>query len=333
MPVLVTGGAGYIGSCMVLDLLEAGESVVVLDNLSTGARWAVPPQATFVEGNVGDKALVSSLIEQHGVTEILHFAASIIVSESYSDPMKYYLNNTGETAALIDTAIRGGIEKFIFSSTAAVYGNAGDEQIDELTDFAPISPYGASKAMVERMLDDAQEAHGLRSVRLRYFNVAGADPANRAGQSTPISTHLIKIACEAVAGQRDGMAIFGEDYATRDGTCERDYVHVSDLVRAHRDALGYLRDGGASDAFNVGYGRGFTVREVIDAVKRVSGVDFPVSLAERRRGDPDRLVARAERIRARLGWTPRFDDLDTIIAHALAWERQLADDGRMARRA
>lgn len=323
MAVLVTGGAGYIGSHMAIELIEAGEHVVVLDDLSTGRRAAVPPEAVFVKGRVGDAGRVAQLIQKHEITEILHFAASIIVSESHSDPLKYYLNNTAETARLFDAAARGGVERVIFSSTAAVYGLCERDMIDETAPLAPISPYGASKMMSERILADAAEAHGLSFAILRYFNVAGADPEGRTGQSSPIATHLIKIAAEAALGARSGMKVFGEDYATRDGTCERDYVHVSDLARAHRMALDYLRAGGASDWFNVGYGRGATVREVVDMVRRVSGVDFPAESDARRPGDPDRLVADAAKLRATIGWEPRFDDLETIVAHALAWERKL----------
>lgn len=326
MAVLVTGGAGYIGSHMALELLEAGEKVVVLDDLSTGRRDAVPAGATFVQGRVGDASRVSNLIQAHQIDEILHFAASIIVSESHSDPLKYYLNNTAETARLFDAAARGGVKRVIFSSTAAVYGLTERETIDETTPLAPISPYGASKMMSERILADAAEAHGLSYAILRYFNVAGADPEGRAGQSSPVATHLIKIAAECAVGARAGMKIFGEDYATRDGTCERDYVHVSDLARAHRMALGHLRGGGASDVFNVGYGSGATVREVVEAVRRVSGAEFPAEAAERRPGDPDRLVADADKLRDTVGWEPRFADLDTIVGHALAWERRLQAD-------
>ena len=329
MAVLVTGGAGYIGSHMTLELLAAGEKVVVLDDLSTGRRAAVPAQATFVQGRVGDASLVSHLIQKHEISEILHFAASIIVSESHSDPLKYYLNNTAETARLFDAAARGGVKRVIFSSTAAVYGLNDREMIDEETPQAPISPYGASKMMSERILSDAAEAHGLSFAILRYFNVAGADPQGRAGQSSPIATHLIKIAAEAALGARPGMKIFGDDYDTRDGTCERDYVHVSDLAGAHRMALDYLRRGGESDRFNVGYGRGATVSEVVDTVKKISGADFLVDLDVRRPGDPDRLVADAAKLREIVGWTPKHDDLDAIVAHALAWERKL-QQGRAA---
>lgn len=327
MAVLVTGGAGYIGSHMVLELLEAGEKVVVLDDLSTGRRDAVPAEATFVRGKVGDAPRVKALIERHGVEEVMHFAAAIVVPESHSNPLKYYLNNTAETARLFQTAAEAGVKRVIFSSTAAVYGQAAagseGEALSETTPLGPISPYGASKMMSERILADAAAAYGFSYAILRYFNVAGADPYGRAGQSSPVATHLIKIAAECAVGARDGMKIFGEDYATRDGTCERDYVHVSDLATAHLRALHHLRARGESDVFNVGYGQGATVREVIDAVRAVADRPFEATPAERRAGDPDRLVADAAKLRDKLGWSPRHADLGTIVKHALAWERRL----------
>ncbi|ODR99217.1 UDP-glucose 4-epimerase [Methyloceanibacter methanicus] len=323
MSVLVTGGAGYIGSHMVLELIGAGEDVVVLDNLSTGFRSAVPDTATFVEGNVGDSALVGRILKEHDIDAILHFAGSIVVPDSITDPLGYYGNNTCNSRSLLACAVDAGVPHFIFSSTAAVYGEPERSPITEEAPPRPISPYGSSKLMTETMLADTARAYPLRYVALRYFNVAGADPAGRTGQSTPRATHLIKVASEAAVGSRPGIDIFGTDYQTPDGTCIRDYIHVTDLVRAHLDALRYLRAGGESTVLNCGYGNGFSVFEVVDAVKRVSGVDFPVRTVERRPGDPPDLVAGAGRIRDVLGWEPQLNDLDTIVGHALAWERHL----------
>jgi UDP-glucose 4-epimerase len=325
--VLVTGGAGYIGSHMVLALLDAGREVVVLDDLSTGFRRAVPGDAQLIEGDCGDEPLVSDLIRRCNVRAIIHFAGSIVVPESVAHPLKYYLNNTVKSRALIATAVAQGVSSFIFSSTAAVYGDPPESPIGEHAPLRPISPYGSSKMMTEIMLKDAGHAHGLRYVALRYFNVAGADPQARAGQSTPRATHLIKIASQAAVGARPGMELYGVDYPTRDGTCVRDYIHVSDLAQAHLLALAYLESGGASVVLNCGYGHGYSVREVIAAVKKIAGVDFQVKVAPRRLGDPAELVARADRIKATLGWKPGLDDLETIVAHALAWERK-TDDGR-----
>ena len=323
MTVLVTGGAGYIGSHMVHELVDAGDSVVVLDNLSTGFRYLFPASVPFVNGSTGDRELVARTIEQYGVTAIIHFAASIVVPDSLRDPLGYYQNNTMNTCALLDTAIEAGVRQIIFSSTAAVYGNAEVPSIREDMPTAPISPYGTSKLMSEIMLHDAGRAHGLRFVILRYFNVAGADPRGRTGQSSPNATHLIKVACEAAIGKRPKMSVFGTDYPTPDGTCIRDYIHVSDLARAHSAALGHLRRGGASMTFNCGYGRGSSVVEVVDAVRRISGRDLPGEIEGRRPGDPAALVANVERIRATLPWRSQFQDLDTIVAHALAWEKRL----------
>jgi UDP-glucose 4-epimerase len=324
MTVLVTGGAGYIGSHMVHALLDAGESVVVLDNLSTGFDWAVPKPVPLVIGETGDQALTAALIARERVDAVIHFAASIVVPDSVADPLGYYRNNTVNSRALIETAIRCGVRDFIFSSTAAVYGNPPRIPVKEDDATVPMSPYGSSKLMTEIMLRDAGAAHALRYLILRYFNVAGADPAMRTGQSTAGATHLIKVAVETVLGLRPRIEVFGTDYPTPDGTCIRDYIHVSDLVRAHRDALHYLRGGGASVTLNCGYGRGFSVLEVIDSVKRVSGVDFKVVLSGRRAGDPAAIVADASRIRSMLGFAPQLDDLDTIVKHALAWERRRA---------
>lgn len=323
MTVLVTGGAGYIGSHMVLELLDSGESVVVLDNLSTGFRWAVPTNATLVVGDVGDQDLVRSIVRKHGVKAIIHFAGSIVVPESVADPLGYYHNNTVKSRALMEVAVEMGIEQFIFSSTAAVYGNPSEVPVREDAELKPMSPYGSSKLMTEIMLADAARAHNFRYVALRYFNVAGADPQGRTGQSTPNATHLIKVACEAALGKRPCIEVFGTDYPTEDGTCIRDYIHVTDLVRAHRAALRHLRDGGDSEIFNCGYSKGFSVLQVIDAVKRVSGADFEVRNAPRRAGDPAAIVAASDKIRVHLGWRPELDKLETIAAQALAWESHM----------
>ena len=324
MSILVTGGAGYIGSHMVLELLDAGERPVVLDNLSTGFRWAVPSAAPLVVGDCGDQELVRTLLKKHDVVSIIHFAGSIVVPESVADPLGYYLNNTVKSRALLEAAVASGVEHFIFSSTAAVYGTPSASPVAEDAALAPISPYGSSKLMTEIMLADAARAHGLRYVILRYFNVAGADPAGRGGQSSARATHLIKVACQAALGRRGHLDVFGTDYPTRDGTCIRDYIHVSDLAGAHSAALRHLRSGGASDVFNCGYSMGYTVLEVIEAVKRAAGHPFEVRIGGRRPGDPASLVAQSSKIRAALGWQPRHDDLGRIVTHALAWEQRLA---------
>jgi UDP-glucose 4-epimerase len=323
MAILVTGGAGYIGSHMVLALIEAGERVVVLDNLATGFGWAVARDARLIVGDSGDQALVGKIIREYEIEAIIHFAASVVVPESVRDPLAYYRNNTVNSRALIESAVKGGVRHFIFSSTAAVYGNPAEIPVRESAATLPISPYGWSKLMTEIMLRDAGNAHDLRHVILRYFNVAGADPQCRTGQSTAGATHLIKVAVEVALGLRPKIEIFGVDYPTPDGTCIRDYIHVSDLVRAHCEALRDLRAGGSSRTFNCGYGHGFSVREVVAAVKRVSGVDFRVEETARREGDPAQIVADCARIRAELSWRPQLDDLDTIVRHALAWERAL----------
>ena len=324
MTILVTGGAGYIGSHMVHELVDAGEPVVVLDNLSTGFRFLIPGSVPFVVGSTGDRDLVAQTIARYGVTAIIHFAASIVVPESVADPLGYYGNNTMNTCTLLDAAIEAGVKQFIFSSTAAVYGNADTSPVREDAATLPISPYGTSKLMSEIMLKDTGKAHDLRFVVLRYFNVAGADPKMRTGQATAGATHLIKVACEAALGKRPRIDVYGTDYPTPDGTCIRDYVHVSDLARAHSAALAHLRRGGESATLNCGYGRGSSVLEVIDSVRRASGRDFPVEFCGRRAGDPAAVVANADRIRATLDWRPQFQDLDTIVAHAFAWERRLA---------
>jgi len=325
MTVLVTGGAGYIGSHMVYALTDRGEDVVVLDNLSTGFDWAVSPKAKLVVGDIGDMDLVSRLIREHGIDAIINFAGSIIVPESVENPLKYYHNNTANTRNLIECAVRGDVPHFIFSSTAAVYGIPERNPAFEDTRLDPINPYGRSKLMTEWMLEDVSRAHPLNYVALRYFNVAGADPQGRTGQSTPEATHLIKVACQTALGQREKMSVFGTDYDTPDGTCIRDYIHVTDLIAAHVDALDYLREGGESAVFNCGYGRGFSVLQVIDAVKKVAGHDFPVEMAGRRAGDPPALVAGADKVRRVLGWKPEHDDLNEIVASAYAWERHLLE--------
>ncbi|PRD51535.1 UDP-glucose 4-epimerase GalE [Phyllobacterium myrsinacearum] len=325
MTVLVTGGAGYIGSHMVLALKDAGRPVVVLDDLSCGFAWLVPDDVPFVQGDIGDQTLVRDLIRRHNVTAILHFAGSIVVPDSVRDPLYYYRNNTVQSRSLMEAAIAEGIRHFIFSSTAAVYGEPERTPITETMPHQPISPYGTSKLMTEWMLRDAAVAHpDFNYVALRYFNVAGADPQLRSGQSFPRATHLIKIASQAATGERSHIEVYGTDYPTADGTCIRDYIHVSDLAQAHLCALNYLEAGGASTAANCGYGYGYSVLDIIDAVKRVSGVDFEVRTAPRRAGDPAVLVAGNERVRTVFGFEPKRADLDLIVGDALAWERQLA---------
>jgi len=323
MTVLVTGGAGYIGSHMVLELLAAGEKVLVIDNLSTGSRAAVPAGVPLVVGDVGDQLALVALIREHNVDAIVHFAGSIVVPESVVDPLGYYNNNTVKSRALIAAAVEARVKHFIFSSTAAVYGMPSVNPVSEGSELKPISPYGTSKLMTELMLADVSRAHDFRYAALRYFNVAGADPQGRTGQSTPRATHLIKVACQTALGEHAELKVFGTDYATPDGTCVRDYIHVSDLARAHMVAVRNLRAGGQSEVFNCGYGGGYSVLDVIAAVKKVSGVDFKVSFAPRRAGDPAALVASADRIRKVLGWQPQLNDLETIVTHAYAWESRI----------
>jgi UDP-glucose 4-epimerase len=326
MTVLVTGGAGYIGSHTVHELTDAGEPVVVLDNLSTGFRFALPSSVPLIVGEAGNQALVGSVLREHGITGIAHFAAKIVVPESVADPLGYYLNNTVTSRALIESAVKHGVKNFVFSSTAAVYGEQDNAPVNEDANKAPLSPYGWSKLMTEVMLRDVSRAHGLKHTILRYFNVAGADPKLRTGQSTPAATHLIKLAAQAAIGLRPELKVFGTDYPTPDGTCIRDYIHVTDLARAHWAALRHLRAGGASDTFNCGYGRGSSVLEVIEAIRRVSGLAVDVDYVGRRAGDAASLVADTTRIRATLDWEPQYENLDTIVSHALAWEIRLAAD-------
>lgn len=328
MSILVTGGAGYIGSHAVIDLLNAGEEVVVLDNLSTGFDWAVQDAAKLYTGDIADEALVDRILRDHAVEGVVHFAGSIIVPESVSDPLKYYLNNTAKSRTLIERCVAGGVRHFIFSSTAAVYGMLEVSPATEEAALKPMSPYGRSKLMTEWMLQDVAAAHDLTYAVLRYFNVAGADPMGRVGQSTANATHLIKVACQTALGQRPYLEVFGDDYPTPDGTCVRDYIHVSDLANAHTAALQYLRKGGDSIVANCGYGHGFSVREVLGAVERAAGHSFEIRQAPRRAGDPASIVSDPARVKRALGWRPAYDDLDTIVTHALAWEKHLRERNR-----
>ena len=324
--VLVTGGAGYIGSHAALALLDCGWPVIVLDNLVTGFRWAVPEAAIFVEGDIADSGLVGALLEQHDIRAIMHFAGSVVVPESVSDPLKYYDNNTAKSRTLIETAVAKSVPHFIFSSTAAVYGIPDTIPASETMPTEPINPYGQSKLMTEWMLRDTAAAHPINYCALRYFNVAGADSDRRSGQSTVGATHLIKVAVEAALGKRDSVAVFGSDYDTPDGTGVRDYIHVSDLAAAHIDALGKLMAAPAeSHILNCGYGRGFSVLEVLDSVDRVAGVSLKRDMEDRRAGDPDALIADNRAILETLPWRPQFDNLDGIVSDALAWERSLED--------
>ena len=323
MTVLVTGGAGYIGSHTVWELVDRGDDVVVLDDLSTGFVWAVAPEAQLVEGDVGDQALVGRIIADHGVDEIIHFAGSVVVPESVADPLGYYLNNTVKSRSLIESAVKAQVRRLVFSSTAAVYGMTGDAPVTEAARPDPISPYGRSKLMTEMMLSDVSAAHDFRFVALRYFNVAGSDPSGRTGQSTRGATHLIKVAAEAAVGKRAGLEIFGDDYPTPDGTCVRDYIHVSDLSRAHLSALDYLKGDGDSLIANCGFGHGYSVNEVVSAVERVSWKKLNVAVGPPRPGDPASVVADSTLLRRRLDWVPQHDDLDFIVETALRWEEAL----------
>jgi UDP-glucose 4-epimerase len=323
--ILVTGGAGYIGSHAVLQLRARGERVVVLDDLSRGFRRAVL-DTPLVVGKVGDREAVLALLREHAVETVMHFAAYTIVPESVREPLKYYGNNTCSTRTLLECCLEAGVKNFVFSSSAAVYGIPAQGFASETTATAPINPYGTSKLMSEWMLRDVAAASTLRYVALRYFNVAGSDTSGRIGQATPNATLLVKVACEAAVGKRPGISIYGTDYPTPDGTGVRDYLHVGDLAAAHVDALNYLRGGGASTTLNVGYGHGYSVREVLAAVERAAGAKLNIREEPRRSGDPPSLVARAERIRSELGWRPRLDDLDTIVFTSLEWERKLKQD-------
>ncbi len=329
LPILVTGGAGYIGSHAVLALRDAGHPVSVIDNLVTGHRWAVPAGVPFYQGDVADAGLIAEIVRAQRIGAIMHFAGSVVVPESVTDPLKYYHNNTARTRSLIEAAVRHGVPHFIFSSTAATYGIPDRSPVDESAATLPINPYGWSKLMSEQMLRDVAAAHAINVGVLRYFNVAGADPAGRTGQSTVGATHLIKIATEAALGKRSHVSVFGTDYDTPDGTGVRDYIHVSDLAQAHVVALeALIAEPQRSFTLNCGYGRGFSVLEVLDTVERVSGVRFVRHMAPRRAGDPAALVADNRAIVEQLSWQPRHADLTTIVEHALAWERGL--DARLA---
>ena len=325
-PVLVTGGCGYIGSHAVLALRDAGWPVVVIDNLTTGFRWAIPDDVPLEEGDVGDAARVAEVLAKHGIGAIMHFAGSIIVPESVENPLKYYRNNTANSRTLIECAVTAGVKHFIFSSTAATYGIPEVVPVKEDSPKLPINPYGMSKLMTEFMLADTAAAHPINYCALRYFNVAGADPEGRTGQSTAGATHLIKVAVEAALGKRASVAVFGTDYDTPDGTGVRDYIHVSDLANAHVLALDKLvADPARSHIMNAGYSNGFSVQQVLDAVDRVTNMKLVRVIEGRRAGDPDALIADNARIKATLPWQPRFEDLDVIVTHALAWERKLSE--------
>ncbi|MBU6320288.1 MAG: UDP-glucose 4-epimerase GalE [Alphaproteobacteria bacterium] len=328
MAVLVTGGAGYIGSHMALALRDRGEDVVVVDNLTTGFRPAVPDGVVFYNCDIAEVG-ARQILDRERVDSVIHFAASTVVPDSVRDPLGYYRNNTIKAHSMIEALAAAGGRPFLFSSTAAVYGTPTSEFVEEATPANPESPYGASKLLTERILIDASIAHRFPHAILRYFNVAGADPRGRAGQSTERATHLIKVCVQAALGKRNGIDVYGTDYPTPDGTGVRDYIHVSDLVSAHLLALDALRSGRNNLLLNCGYGRGFSVLNVIETVKRVSGADFSVRMARRRPGDAASVVAKSDRIRAELGWTPRFDDLDTIVQHALAWEKALSANAEL----
>ena len=320
--VLVTGGAGYIGSHTALALIDAGWDVVIIDTLVTGRRELVPAEARFVHGDAGDIENVMRLLLEMQCRYVLHFAGSIVVPESVVDPLKYYRNNTGVSRNLLAACVQAGVEGFIFSSTAAVYGNPDVLPVTEDAPLMPLAPYGTSKLMTEMMLRDVAATGSLRYVALRYFNVAGADPQGRTGQATPDATHLIKVACETACGKRDALTIFGDDYNTPDGTCVRDYIHVSDLAAAHVAALDYLVAGGKSEVINCGYGTGYSVRQVIDTLEGIAGQKLKAVIGPRRPGDAESIYAASERIRQILSWTPQHDDLETIVSTALAWERR-----------
>ena len=323
MNVLITGGAGYIGSHAVLTFHEAGYGIVVVDDLSTGRREAIPADIRFVQGNAGDIQLIRRTIQENDVRAVIHFAGSIVVPESVEFPLKYYLNNTSASRNLIQACIDTGVDRFIYSSTAAVYGPPKDLPVAEDAPTIPLNPYGRSKLMTEWILQDAGAAYGLRYLCLRYFNVAGADPLGRAGQLNPNATHLIKVASQAVVGLRDGIEVFGEDYETPDGTCIRDYIHVTDLATAHVNALRYLEAGGQSQILNCGYGRGYSIKQVLRTVEEMSGLKLKICSGPRRPGDVPALVADSRKIRDTLAWRPTYDNLATIVETAIRWERSL----------
>ena len=324
MTVLVTGGAGYVGAHMLLALEDAGEKAVALDDLSTGADWLVPESAPLIVANVGDRAALDQVFNEHDIDAVIHFAGSILIGQSLKDPNAYYRNNTGNTLTLLEACVAHKVKHFIFSSTASVYGRPDRIPVSESAPVKSITPYGASMAMSEHMLTDAATAYGFNYATLRYFNVAGADPAGRAGEIGK-PTHLIKVAAQiAVGARQESLQIYGDDYPTPDGTAIRDYVHVSDLAEAHLQALGRLRSGGSSVTLNCGYGRGYSVREVVEAVSRVSGDVLPFTIGERREGDPPQLIADSAAIRTVLDWRPRYDDIDFILRTAMDWERKLA---------
>ncbi len=329
MSILVTGGCGYIGSHMTWNLHDAGKDVVIIDNLSTGFPWLVPDDVPVIEGDIGDSDLVAKVMAEHNVDAVIHFAGSIVVPESVTDPLAYYFNNTVKSRSLIENAVKAKVKAFFFSSTAAVYGYPeGDPDLmTEDIALKPISPYGSSKLMTEQMLRDSAHAYGLQFAALRYFNVAGADPQGRTGQSTPAATHLIKVANQVALGQRSELSVFGDDYPTPDGTCIRDYIHVSDLVAAHALALEALQEGHDPFIANCGYGQGFSVLEVVEAVRKASNNPFEARITERRDGDPAKLVADSSRLRAITGWQPQYQDLDLIVDTALKWEEYLIDKG------
>ncbi|MBP1851505.1 UDP-glucose 4-epimerase GalE [Rhizobium halophytocola] len=326
MAILVTGGAGYIGSHMVWRLLDEGREVVVVDRLTTGFRWAVAPKAKFYLGDIGNADLLKQIFVENEIEAIVHFAGSVVVPESVRDPLEFYQNNTANTRTLLAAAVQAGVRAFIFSSTAAVYGTPSSlAPVTEMDTPRPENPYGSSKLMSEIMLADTARAHDLRFVALRYFNVAGADPEGRVGQSTRNATHLIKVACETALGQRNAIQVFGGDYPTHDGTGVRDYIHIADLISAHVEALGYLQNGGTSLIANCGYGRGFSVLDVLKTVERLSGKPLQVVHSGRRLGDAAYVVADSSLARERLGWSPRFDDLDLIVSSALTWQQKMMD--------
>ena len=323
MRILVTGGAGYIGSHVVLTCLNAGYEVVVFDDLSTGRREAVPQDVPLIEGDIGDPDLVAKSLDDHGIRAVIHLAGRIVVPESVVAPLKYYKANTAASRTLIEACVEAAVESFVFSSTAAVYGAPKQTPITENAPLEPVNPYGRSKLMTEWILADASEAHGFGYLALRYFNVAGADPEGRTGQSTPQATHLIKVASETAVGVRDKVEIFGEDYDTPDGTGIRDYIHVSDLAAAHVAGLRYLAAGGKSQAMNCGYGLGYSVREVLRTVEQVSGQPLNIVSAPRRLGDPPALVADSSRLQTEMEWTPKYADLTAMIESAIGWEKIL----------